>query len=201
MQNDTVRSSDAEIVRQVLDGNVNAFESVILRHRGLVLTIVKKHVPEDAVEETAQEAFVRAYQALPTFKGTGAFSQWLSSIAVRTCCDYWRKAYRSREIPISQLTEKHSQWLEEVISQRPEEALDEREHQMEAREILNWALGKLSAGDRIVLELVYLEGRSVQETAELLGWSNANVKVRSFRARMKLEKLLRRVKDQGRRGR
>jgi RNA polymerase sigma-70 factor (ECF subfamily) len=201
MRNDAARSSDAEIVRQVLDGNVNAFEFVILRHRGLVLSIVKKHVPEEAIEETAQEAFVRVYQSLPTFKGTGNFSQWLSSIALRSCYDYWRKAYRSREIPISALTDKHSQWLEEVISQRPEEALDEREHQMEAREILNWALGKLSAGDRMVLELVYLEGLSVQETAELLGWSKANVKVRSFRARMKLEKLLRRVKDQGRRGR
>ena len=198
MQNDAVRSSDEEIVRQVLGGNVNAFESVILRHRVLVLTIVKKHVPEDAVEETAQEAFVRAYQALPTFKGTGAFSQWLSSIVVRTCYDYWRKAYRSQEIPVSALTERHSEWLEEVIAQMPEEAPDERESQMEAREILNWALGKLSAGDRMVLELVYLEGCSVKEAAELLGWSKANVKVRSFRARMKLEKLLSKVKEQGR---
>jgi RNA polymerase sigma-70 factor (ECF subfamily) len=198
MQNDTLRSSDEGIVRQVLDGNVNAFESVILRYRVFVLTIVKKHVPEDAVEETAQEAFVRAYQALPTFKGTGAFSQWLASIVVRTCHDYWRKAYRSREIPISALTEDHSQWLEEVISQRPEEAPDGLEPQREAREILDWALGKLSAGDRMVLELVYLEGRSVQEAAELLGWSKANVKVRSFRSRMKLEKLLRKVKEQRR---
>ena len=198
MQNDAVRSSDEEIVRQVLGGNVNAFESVILRHRVLVLRIVKKHVPEGAVEETAQEAFVRAYQALPTFKGTGAFSQWLSSIVVRTCYDYWRKAYRSREIPISALTERHSEWLEEVISQWPEEAPDERESHIEAREILSWALGKLSAGDRMVLELVYLEGCSVQEAAELLGWSKANVKVRSFRARMKLEKLLSKVKEQGR---
>jgi RNA polymerase sigma-70 factor (ECF subfamily) len=156
-------------------------------------------VPEDAVEETAQEALVRAYQALPTFKGTGAFSQWLASIVVRTCYDYWRKAYRSREIPISALTERHSEWLEEVISQRTEEAPDEREPHIEAREILSWALGKLSAGDRMVLELVYLEGRSVQEAAELLGWSKANVKVRSFRARMKLEKLLSKVKEQGRR--
>ena len=198
MQNDAVRSSDEEIVRQVLGGNVNAFESVILRHRVLVLRIVKKHVPEGAVEETAQEAFVRAYQALPTFKGTGAFSQWLSSIVVRTCYDYWRKAYRSREIPISALTERHSEWLEEVVSQRPEEAPDERESHIEAREILSWALGKLSAGDRMVLELIYLEGCSVQEAAELLGWSKANVKVRSFRARMKLEKLLSKVKEQGR---
>ena len=201
MQNDAVRSSDAEIVRQVLDGNVNAFEFVILRHRGLVLTIVKKHVPGDAVEETAQEAFVRAYQSLPTFKGTGHLSQWLSSIAVRTCYDYWRKAYRSREIPISALTEKHSQWLEETISKMPEEVPDEREPQMEAREILNWALGKLSAGDRMILELVYLEGFSVKEAAELLGWTKANVKVRSFRARMKLEQLLSIVKEQERRGR
>jgi RNA polymerase sigma-70 factor (ECF subfamily) len=198
MQNDAARPSDAEIVRQVLDGDVNAFETVVLRHRGLVLAIVKKHVPEDAVEETSQEAFVRAYQALPTFKGTGAFSKWLSSIAVRTCYDYWRKAYRSREIPISALTEKHSQWLEEIISQWPEVAPEEREPQTEAREILNWALGKLSAEERMVLELVYLEGRSVQEAAELLGWSKANVKVRSFRSRMKLEKLLRKVKEQRR---
>ncbi len=197
MQNDTVRYSDAEIVRQVLDGNVNAFESVILRHQVLVLRIVKKHVPEDAVEETAQEVFVRAYRSLPTFKGTGDLSQWLSSIAVRTSCDYWRKAYRSREIPMSALTEKHSQWLEEVISQRPEETPDERESQMEAKEILNWALEKLSAGDRLVLELVYLEERSVHEAAELLGWSKANVKVRSFRARMKLEKMLRSVQERG----
>ena len=102
---------------------------------------------------------------------------------------------------MSALNEKHAQWLEEVISQMPEEAPDEREPQMEAREILNWALEKLSAGDRMVLELVYLEGRSVQEAAELLGWSKANVKVRSFRARMKLEKLLSKVKEQGRTGR
>lgn len=198
MQNDVIRSKDAEIVRQVLDGNVNAFESVILRHRGLVLRIVKKHVPENAVEEATQEAFVRAYQSLSTFKATGDFSRWLSSVAVRTCYDYWRKTYRSREVPMSDLTENHAQWLEKVISQSPEISPDELEPQREAREILNWALGKLCAEDRMVLELVYLEGLSVQEAAELLRWSKANVKVRSFRARMKLEKILNKVKEQGR---
>jgi RNA polymerase sigma-70 factor (ECF subfamily) len=197
MQDEKVRSSDEEIVRQVLDGNVNAFESVILRHRGLVVTIVKKHVPQDAVEETAQDVFVRAYRSLPTFKGTGGFSQWLSSIAVKTCYDYWRKAYRSREIPLSALTEKHTQWLEQVISRAPEVIPDEVQPQREAREVLDWALGKLSAGDRMVLELLYLEGLTVQEAAESLGWSKANVKVRSFRAKMKLEKILRRTMEQG----
>lgn len=199
MQDDSFRPSDAEIVRQVLDGNVNAFESILTRYKVQVLKIVKKHVPNDAVEETTQEAFVRTYQSLPTFKGTGDFSQWLSSIAVRTCYDYWRKAYRSREVPMSALTEKHPHWLEQVISEASEESRDELGAQREARKILSWALGKLSAENRMVLELVYLEGLSVQEAAELLGWSKANVKVRSFRARMKLEKLLRIVKEQGRR--
>jgi len=199
MQDDSFRPSDAEIVRQVLDGNVNAFESILTRYKVQVLKIVKKHVPHDAVEETTQEAFVRTYQSLPTFKGTGDFSQWLSSIAVRTCYDYWRKAYRSREVPLSVLAERHPRWVEQVISQRSEESFDELGFQREAREILSWALGKLSAENRMVLELVYLEGLSVQEAAELLGWSKANVKVRSFRARMKLEKLLRIVKEQGRR--
>ena len=199
MQKDSLSLSDAEIVCQVLDGDVNAFEFILTRYKVQVLKIVKRHVPNEAAEETIQEAFVRAYESLPTFKGTGDFSQWLSSIAVRTCYDYWRKAYRSREVPLSVLTERHAQRMEQLISQRSEESFDELGSQREAREILSWALGKLSAENRMVLELVYLEGLSVQEAAELLGWSKANVKVRSFRARMKLEKLLRTVKEQGRR--
>ncbi len=58
------------------------------------------------------------------------------------------------------------------------------------QEVLEWALGKLSAEDRMVLELVYLEGLSCKEAAKQLGWTLANVKVRSFRSRNKLKKLL-----------
>ncbi|MFH1243190.1 MAG: RNA polymerase sigma factor [Pseudomonadota bacterium] len=199
MQKDSLRPSDAEIVRQVLDGNVNAFEPLLRKYSSLVLKIVKKHVPHGDVEETTQDTFVRAYQSLPTFKGKGDFSRWLSSIAVRACFDYWRKAYRSREVPMSTLTEKHQNWLEQVISGESEQTFNEKGFQMEAKEIVDWALGKLSAEDRMVLELVYLEGLSVKETAGLLGWSMANVKVRSFRSRKRLEKLLMGVMLQGRR--
>lgn len=199
MKSDSLRPSDAEIVRQILDGNVNAFESLLVRYRTLVLKIVKKHVPYDDVEETTQDAFVRAYQSLPTFEGKSDFSRWLSSITVRTCYDYWRKTYRSREVPMSTLTEKHQNWLEEVMSGESEQSLNEDGIQREARELLDWALAKLAPEDRMVLELVYLEGLTVKEAATLLGWSMANVKIRSFRSRKKLEKLLRGLKQQGRR--
>ena len=91
---------------------------------------------------------------------------------------------------MSSFTEKHHNWLEEVISEQAEQALYEKGLQDEARELLDWVLGRLSAEDRMVLELVYLEGLTGKEAADLLGWSVANVKVRSFRSRKKLEKIL-----------
>ncbi len=190
MQKDSPKPTDAEIVSQVLDGDVNAFETILIRHRDLVFKIVTKHVPYTDVEETTQDVFVRVYQSLPTFKGKSHFRHWLSSIAVRTCYDYWRKAYRSGEMAMSSLTKRHQDWLEEVISEESERALNEKGAQEEARELLDWALGKLSAEDRTVLELVYLEGLSVKEAADLLGWSVAKVKVRSFRSRRRLQRLL-----------
>jgi RNA polymerase sigma-70 factor (ECF subfamily) len=190
MGKDSFKTTDAEIIRQVLDGYVNAFESLLVRHKNLVLRIVKKRVPYDDVEETMQEVFVRIYQSLPTYKGKSDFTRWVSSISVRTCYDYWRRAYRSREVPMSSLTEKHQRWLEQVVSEESEHALEGKGSQREARELLDWALGKLSAEDRTVLELVYLEGLSNKEAAEALGWSVSNVKVRSFRSRRKLKKLL-----------
>jgi len=193
MQNDTPNPSDAEVVRQVIAGNVNEFEFLLKRYQGLVLRIVKRHLPYQEVEETVQEVFVKAYQSLPTFKGTGDFSHWLASIAVRTCYDYWRRAYRAREIPLSELTERHQQWLENAISAQSEEGSQPQEYRSEAGELLDWALAKLSAEERMVLELVYFEEFSVKEAAKLLGWSAANVKVRSFRARKKLKNTLERM--------
>jgi RNA polymerase sigma-70 factor (ECF subfamily) len=190
MQNDPIKSSDTEIVRRVLDGDVNAFESLLIRYKDTVLKIIKKHVPYNDVEETIQNVFLRAYQSLPSFKGESGFRQWLSSIAVRTCYDFWRKTYRSREVPMSVLTEKHQNWLEEVITEQSEQAINEKGSKNEARELLDWALRRLSAEDRMVMELVYLEGLSGKEAADLLGWSVSNVKVRCFRSRKKLEKIL-----------
>jgi RNA polymerase sigma-70 factor, ECF subfamily len=195
MQNDQIKSSDTEIVRRVLNGDVNAFESLLIRYKDMVLKIVKKHVPYNDVEETTHDVFLRAYQSLPSFKGKSGFRQWLSSIAVRTCYDFWRKTYRAREVPMSMLTEKHQNWLEKVISEQSEQAIHEKGSQNEARELLDWALEKLSAEDRLVMELVYLEGLSGKEAADHLGWSVANVKVRCFRSRKKLEKILEQVRQ------
>ena len=183
--------NDAEVVRLVVDGDVNAFEVLLQKYQGHVLKIVKKHIPYEQSEEVAHNVFVRAYKSLPGFKNTSSFQHWLSSIAVRTCYDFWRKEYRNREVPISTLSEKQQHWIDAVTAEQANRLFYEQEAQQEAQEVLSWALNKLSAEDRMIVELVYLEELSGKEAAELLGWSVANVKVRSFRARKKLEKLLR----------
>jgi RNA polymerase sigma-70 factor (ECF subfamily) len=190
MDTDSHSSTDAEIVNQVVSGDVNAFERLLKRYQAHVVKIVKKHIPFDKVEEVAQDVFVRTYESLPTFKGDDGFKKWLSTITIRTCYDFWRKHYRYREIPLSFLSEKHQVWLEEATSNSSSQSFYERDSQKEAREILDWALDKLSPEDRMVLELVYLEGYSIKEAGNLLGWSTVNVKVRSFRARKKLHKLI-----------
>jgi len=190
MKETPIMFSDSEIIRQVLEGNVNSFESLMVRYKDLVLRIVKKHVPYSETEEMAQETFIRVYQSLSGFKSRGDFKQWVSSIAVRACYDYWRKVYRNKEVAMSSLTERQQKWLEEVASDQPEIPFQDDDVQKEATELLDWAMERLSPEDRMVLELVYLEGLPGKEVADLLGWSLANVKVRAFRSRNKLKKIL-----------
>ena len=91
---------------------------------------------------------------------------------------------------MSELSDAHREWIENTVSDVSEKAHEESDRQKEALEILESALSRLSAADRMVIELVYLEGNSHKETADLLGWSVANIKIRTFRARKKLHKIL-----------
>lgn len=184
---DSHETNDTEIVQRIIAGGEDAFSDLLDKYGGFVLTIVKKHVPFEHVEDTAQDVFLRIYRALPSFKNHESFKSWLSVIAMRTCYDFWRQKYKSREMVVSSLSEDHQKWISETLS---DDYDAQRSLQKEAREVLDWALSKLSAGDRMVLELVYLEENSLKDAAKLLGLSIANVKVRLFRSRKKLQKLL-----------
>ena len=98
---------------------------------------------------------------------------------------------------MSSLSERHRGWLEEVLSDESEQGIEERGREKEAAELLDRALGELSAEERMIIELLYLEGLSGREAADLLGWSLANVKVRAFRSRRKLRKLLTGWREEG----
>jgi len=200
MPRDGARAEDIQTVRQVLAGDVDAFEGLITSYGGYIAAVVARHLPGEHVEETVHEVFVRAYQSLPGFSQSGSFKYWLSRIAVRACYDFWRRRYRSKEVPMSSLSPEHGNWVERVLAEDSEEAHEREEARKEAGEILEWALARLSPEDRMVLGLVHLEGRSTRETADLLGWTVANVKIRSFRSRRALRKMIEGIPGAGKEG-
>ncbi len=181
---------DDEIIKSILKGNVDEFEVILKRYDQYIFYIVSKHLPREMVEEGAHEVFIRIYKALSSYRAEAPFKYWISRIAERYCYDYWREQYRAKEIPMASLTVDHSQWVETVISEQSQKHFEKEELLRESKEVLQWALNKLTAEDRMVITLLYLEELSVKEAADLLGWSVINVKVRAHRSRKKLRKII-----------
>jgi len=193
MRGNAENESDGEVVDRILGGDVDAFECLMDRYGEHVSRIVGRRVPWEDAEEVAQDIFIRAYVSLSTYAGKGEFKWWLSKIAERACYDFWRQRYKSREKPVSALNEDQAKWLARATFERSARAHADGTAGREARELLAWALGKLSPEDRAVIELVHIEERPVAEVAELLGWSVVNVKVRASRSRKKLRAVLERL--------
>jgi RNA polymerase sigma-70 factor (ECF subfamily) len=187
--------ADAEIIESVLEGNTGAFETLLANYKNYVFTIVNRHIPRDHVEDVSQDVFIRVYQSLRKLKKADSFKTWLSAITLRTCYDFWRKRYRSKEMPVSTLSSEQRDWIERTISDSSAKDWEDKGREKEAREVLTWLLTLLNPAERMVIDLVYLEGLSTKEAAGQLGWSEANVKVRTFRIRQKLKKHLLRKEE------
>lgn len=191
MDDNASEQQDNETIKLVLNGNAEAFEVLLTRYENYVFKIVSRHVPYDAVRDVAHEVFVKAYLSLGSFAYKASFKNWLSKIAVRNCYDFWREHYKKQEIPMSSFTEDHQKWFDAALSVQSQRQFEQLENQKETREVLQLVLKGLSAEDRMVLSLIYLEDHSVRETADILGWSVVNVKVRAHRLRSRLrEKIL-----------
>jgi RNA polymerase sigma-70 factor (ECF subfamily) len=180
--------TDDKIVGRILRGRIDDFEMLLNRYRGYVFKIVSGLLPPEAVSEHSHEIFIEVYRSLPKYQDGTIFKKWLAGIAIHSCYDYWRKHYRNLEIPLSSLTEDHQEWIDGVVASQAGEAFSNKERQKEAREILQQAMAGLSAKDRVLLTLVHLEGFSIREAAEILGWSTINVKVRAHRSREKMRR-------------
>lgn len=196
VENNTHRpgADDWEIIERVIAGQVWQFELLIERHKPLVARIVASKVPHDDAPEVAHKVFIAAFESLAGYRPVAPFENWLATLAVRGCCDYWRGRHRLREVTQAALSEEQLAWIEAAAAQ---DAGSRALASFEAHDLLDWALGRLSPQDRMALTLLHLEGRSVAETAELMGCSKANVKVRAFRARKKLRDVIAREIDNG----
>jgi len=184
---------DDQIISEIRAGNIERFELLVERYKAHVFSIVSAHVPRDRVEELAQDVFIRAFNALGNLRERAKFEHWIAKIAVRCCYDFWRCERRKREVPLSSLSPQNRAWLEDFRAQDLAARSEERSSWEGARALLDEAFLFLSAPERTIITLVEIQGNSMAQAAEILGWSTVNVKVRAHRARKKLRAVLQQI--------
>lgn len=197
MPDESDEPDETAVIASVLVGDVNAYALLVNRHAHFISRLVASLVPGEYVEDVAHEAFVRAYTSLANYAPVAPFRNWLTTIATRSCHDFWRQHYRCREAPVSSLSEDSQTFLEHVMAASSREVFEQFARQVEARELLDLMLDQLSPMDRLVLVLLYVEEYRVKEVADMLDISMPNVKIRAFRARRKLNAFLKRSGLQG----
>ena len=184
------QNPDLKIIGSVLNGNVDDFIVLVNKYQTRVFSLIAKRVPVNDVEDVAQEAFMRSFKNLKTFSQKKPFENWLSIITLRTCCDYWRKNGRRKEFTAPASDSEHLKWLELVATNMASEQHKNSVNNKDMKELLNWTLKKLSIEDRTLIEMIYFEGHSMKEAAEVLSWGSSKTKVRAMRARFKMRKIL-----------
>jgi len=184
------RESDADLIAAVLKGSTACFEPLVQKYSPRLFAMARRYARrENEVEDIVQEIWSKAYTHLGTFRGDAPFEHWLMRLGVRTCYDFLRKHQRNRETTFTELTEPETDWLERHIAGSESDP----EHASAAKQLVDRLMAQLSPPARLVLTLLELEERSVKEIAELTGWSMTLVKVRAFRARAEMKKLLARM--------
>jgi len=153
----------------------------------LVIRIVRSHLPRRVAEEDlAQDIFLKMFTRLAQYQGSVPFPHWVSRIAVTTCIDQLRAQKRRPEFRWADLSENEAEVLDNVLT-------DEREttpgDALAARELVHKLLDQLKPDDRMVIQLLDLEQKTIAEISTQTGWNQTLVKVRAFRARRKLQKL------------
>ena len=140
---------DARVLKAIRAGDVDAYAKLMVKYQGRVSGIVSGHAPRERVSELTHEVFVRAYRSLAGYRGDSPFGHWLAKVTVRTCHDFWRSEYRRRERPESELSDECRAFAEEAAALETSEAAEESASRSEARELLAWAMDKLSPTDRM----------------------------------------------------
>jgi RNA polymerase sigma-70 factor, ECF subfamily len=172
--------TDERLIEAALSGDDEAFTELVRKHKRKVMKIAARFAKSDfELDDVCQEIFIKVYKNLKEYRNDAPFEHWLSKIAVNACYDLLRKRYR----------EGNTIRLDDIPMLQSDLAAEEIADGL-AWEVLRHALERLRPEERLVVTLLNLEEKSIREISALTGWSEANVKVRAFRARKELKRIL-----------
>ena len=179
---------DDVLIQKVLGGDESAFAVLMERYADLVFSVVVGIVRNETdAADVTQEAFVRAYRALPRFRGDSKFSSWLYRIAVNRSLTFIKKRKRrDRQVDIELGPHIEASALEERPASDPEKLVLDSEFRRLVRE----AVEELPPKYRAAVTLFYIEERSYKEVARTLGIPMGTLKTHLHRARALLKEIL-----------
>src|SRR6267143_5211197 len=179
------------------DRDANALVESALRHDDeaarelvrclypLVAKMVRSHRPRRTSEEDlCQMIFIKVFQKLSQFSGKVPVEHWVSRIAVNTCLNQIESERVRPELRHADLSDEEQAVVENLATSSDELAPDQR---FASRQLVEHLLAALKPVERLAIDLLYLQGRSVDEIRKITGWSAALIKVRAFRARQKMK--------------
>jgi len=184
--------SDASaLVVAALQHDDEAARTLVQRLYPMVAKIVRTHRPRRTAEEDlCQMIFIRVFQKLSQFSGKVPLEHWVSRIAVNTCLNQIESEKIRPELRHADWSVEEQAVIENLATSSAELAPDKS---FASRQLVEHLLATLKPVERLAIDLLYLQGRSVEEIRKITGWSAALIKVRAFRARQKMKQQLAKI--------
>lgn len=177
------------IIVRVRAGDNAAADELVERLHPMVARTVQAHRPaRDDASDLVQEVFLRVFTKLPQYHGGFPFPHWVSRIAVNVCTDRIRHHARRPNVLWSELDDSEKAALEAM-----ETASADSPEMRDAPAVLERLLAGLPPDQRALITWLDLEQKSIAEVAATTGWNSAFIRLKAFRARRKLAKLLRQL--------
>ena len=178
--------TEAELIRQSCAGSMDAFEQLILQYEKRVYTIAYKYMGNhDDASDMAQEALIKAYQSIGSFRGEAAFGTWLGKITANRCLDELRKRKNLQTTSLEDTLELDEGSVKKEL-ESPTATPEEHAVQQETAAYMQKLIGELKEEYRTAIVLREMDGYSYEDIADTLACSVGTVKSRISRARQYL---------------
>jgi len=179
------------LVEAALQHDDDAARELVLRLYPFVAKMVRAHrARRTSEEDLCQMIFIKLFQKLSQFSGKVPLEHWVSRIAVNTCLNQIAAEKVRPELRQADLSEEEQAVVENLAATTGDLAPDQ---QFASRQLVEHLLDLLKPAERLVIDLLYLQERSVDEIRRITGWSTSLIKVRAFRARRKMKDQLDRI--------
>jgi RNA polymerase sigma-70 factor (ECF subfamily) len=179
--------SDQQLVERVQKGDKRAFDLLVIKYQHKIMGLISRYVNDNSeIEDVAQEAFIKAYRALPRFRGDSAFYTWLYRIAINTAKNYL--VARSRRPPGRDVDVEDAEYFDSASSLRDVESPENVLYGEELKLVVETAIKELPEDLRTAVSLREFDGLSYEDIADVMECPVGTVRSRIFRAREAIDK-------------